>query len=89
MKSLETENNFLKEMIRTYYQPEIERLNNIIEELEKDMKEKYHKEIDYQLKIMQSDLMQGDYPISYYYSEQNEKLFSYYLYKLKELKEGK
>lgn len=32
-KSLEQENNFLKEMIRTYYQPEIERLHNIIKEV--------------------------------------------------------
>ena len=29
-ESLKQENSFLKEMIRTYYQPEIERLNNII-----------------------------------------------------------
>ena len=65
---------------------EIERLNNIINELEKDMIERNHKEIDYQSKIMQSDLMQGDYPVSYYYAEQNEKLLNYYLNKLQELK---
>ena len=34
-ESLNQDNSFLKEMIRTYYQPEIERLNNIINELEK------------------------------------------------------
>ena len=69
------------------YSEEYKRLNNIINELEKDMKEKYHSEIDYQSKIMRSDLMQGDYPVSYYYSEQNEKLLNYYLNKIKELKE--
>lgn len=75
---LEKENRELKK--------EIERLNNIISELEKDMIERYHKEIDYQSKIMQSDLMHGDYPVSYYYAEQNEKLLNYYLNILKELK---
>jgi len=70
----------------TDMQEEIERLNNIISELEKDMIERYHKEIDYQSKIMQSDLMHGDYPVSYYYAEQNEKLLNYYLNILKELK---
>ena len=65
------------------------RLNNIINELEKDMREKYHKEIDYQTKIRESDLMQGDYPVKYYYAEQNEQLLNYYLNRLQDLKEGK
>lgn len=65
---------------------ELEKYKNIVDELEKEMRERYHKEIDYQSKIMRSDLMQGDYPVSYYYSEQNEKLLNYYLNKLNELK---
>lgn len=32
-ESLKQENQFLKEMIRTYYQPEIERLHSIIKEV--------------------------------------------------------
>ena len=51
---------------------EIERINNIINELEKCIKNKYYEAIDYQTKIRQSDLMQGDYPVSYYLEEQNE-----------------
>lgn len=73
----------------TEWESKCYKYQDIINELEKDMREKYHKEIDYQSKIMQSDLMQGDYPVSYYYAEQNEKLLNYYLNKLKALKEGK
>lgn len=46
-KSLKQENNFLKEMIRTYYQPEIEELNSKVENLmtlyttEREVKEDY------------------------------------------------
>lgn len=83
---LNEENKLFKKLYSETLE-EKDQLSNIIDELEKDMEEKYHKEIDYQSKIMQSGLMQGDYPISYYYSEQNEKLFNYYLNKLKELKE--
>ena len=68
---------------------EIERLNNIINELEKCIKDKYYEAIDYQTKIRQSDLMQGDYPASYYLSEQNEQLCNYFLSRLKDLQELK
>ena len=67
---------------------EIERLNNIINELEKCIKEKYNEVHNYQTKIRQSDLQQGDYPVSYYYAERDEKMSIYYLDKLKELKES-
>ena len=65
---------------------EIERLNNIINELEKCIKNKYYEAIDYQTKIRQSDLMQGDYPVSYYLEEQNEQLCNYFLNRLKRTK---
>ena len=68
---------------------DIERLNNIINELEKCIKDKYYGAIDYQAKIRQSDLMQGDYPVSYYLSEQNEQLCNYFLNRLKDLQELK
>ena len=68
---------------------EIERLNNIINELEKCIKDKYYEEVDYQIKIRQNDLIQGDYPISYYISEQNEHLCNYFLNRLKDLQELK
>ena len=70
-------------------QKEIVRLNNIINELEKCIKDKYYEAIDYQTKIRQSDLMQGDYPASYYLSEQNEQLCNYFLSRLKDLQELK
>ena len=53
-----------------------------------DIKEKYHEAINYQAKIRQSDLMQGDYPVSYYYSEQRELICNYFLNKIKDLKKG-
>lgn len=68
---------------------EIERLNNIINELEKCIKDKYYEAIEYQTKIRQSDLMQGDYPVSYYLEEQNEQLCNYFLNRLKDLQELK
>ena len=67
---------------------EIEILNNNINELEKCIKEKYNEAHDYQTKIRQSDLQQGDYPVSYYYAERDEKISVYFLDKLKELKEN-
>ena len=70
------------------YDLEIEQLNNIINELEKCIKEKYNEAHNYQTKIRQSDLQQGDYPVSYYYAERDEKMSIYYLDKLKELKES-
>ena len=42
-EKLKQENNFLKEMIRTYYVPEIDRLTNIINELEEYCKEEYYR----------------------------------------------
>ena len=68
---------------------EIERLNNIINELEKCIRDKYYEAIDYQTKLRQSDLMQGDYPVSYYLKEQNEQLCNYFLSRLKDLQEIK
>ena len=68
---------------------EIERLNNIINELGKCIKDKYYEAIDHQAKIRRSDLMQGDYPVSYYLSEQNEQLCNYFLNRLKDLQELK
>ena len=68
---------------------EIERLNNIINELEKCIKDKYYEAIDYQTKIRQSDLMQGNYPVGYYLEEQNEQLCNYFLNRLKDLQELK
>ncbi len=65
---------------------EVERLNNIINELEKCIKFDYLEECKYQANIRKSDLMQGDYPVRYYYSEQNTKLQTKYLNKLQELK---
>lgn len=65
---------------------EIERLNNIIDELEKDIKAKYNEAHDYQTKVRQSNLQQGDYPVRYYYAERDEKTYIYLLDKLKELK---
>ena len=75
---------FLKESTE-----EIERLNNIINKLEKCIKDKYYEAVDYQTKIRQSDLMQGDYPVSYYLSEQDEQLCNYFLNRLKDLQELK
>ena len=75
------ENHKLKE--------EVERLNNIINELEKCIKDKYYEAIDYQTKIRQSDLMQGNYPVGYYLEEQNEQLCNYFLNRLKDLQELK
>ncbi|MBR1386414.1 MAG: hypothetical protein IJ568_06260 [Bacilli bacterium] len=68
---------------------EINGLNNIINELEKCIKDKYYRAIDYQAKIRQSDLMQGDYPVNYYLEEQNEQLCNYFLNRLKDLQELK
>lgn len=68
---------------------EVYRLNNIINELEKCIKNKYYEAIDYQAKIRQSDLMQGDYPVKYYLAEQNEQLCNYFLNRLKDLQELK
>ena len=65
---------------------EIERLNNIINEFEKCIKFDYLEECEYQANIRKSDLMQGDYPVRYYYSEQNTKLQTKYLNKLQEIK---
>lgn len=63
--------------------------NNIINELEKCIKDKYYEAIDYQTKIRQSDLMQGNYPVRYYLEEQNEQLCNYFLNRLKDLQELK
>jgi hypothetical protein len=68
---------------------EIERLNNIINEIEKCIKDKYYEAIDYQAKIRQSNLMQGDYPVSYFLEEQNEQLCNYFLNRLKDLQKLK
>ena len=67
---------------------EIERLNNIINELEKYIKFDYLEECKYQANMRKSCLMQGDYPVRYYYyySEQITKLQAKYLNKLQELK---
>lgn len=68
---------------------EVVKRDNIINELEKCIKDKYYEAVDYQTKIRQSDLMQGDYPVSYYLSEQNEQLCNYFLNRLKDLQELK
>lgn len=79
----------IAESIRQDYEEEIERLNNIINELRKCIKDKYYEAIDYQAKIRQSDLMQGNYPVRYYLEEQNEQLCNYFLNRLKDLQELK
>ena len=48
---------------------EIERLNNIIDELEKDIKEDNQKAREYMKKVEQSGMCQGDYPVHYYYAD--------------------
>ena len=78
-----------QEIIINNQRKEIERLNNIINELGECIKDKYYEAIDYQAKIRQSDLMQGDYPASYYLEEQNEQLCNYFLNRLKDLQELK
>lgn len=76
-------------MILDNLQAENKRLNNIINELGKCIKDKYYEAIDYQAKIRQSDLMQGSYPVRYYLEEQNEQLCNYFLNRLKDLQEFK
>ena len=93
-----TEKVEYEDLLKNYYEKmeiieeqdkEIERLNNIINELEKCIKDKYYEAIDYQTKIRQSDLMQGNYPVGYYLEEQNEQLCNYFLNRLKDLQELK
>ena len=75
---LEKENRELKK--------EIERLNNIINELEKTLNYDIDKSEEYMNKFRRSDLQQGDYPVHYYRAEwQKEKAIGY-LDKLQELK---
>ena len=65
---------------------EIERLNNIINELEKILNYDIDKSGEYINKIRRSGLQQGDYPVHYYRAEwQKEKAIGY-LDKLQELK---
>lgn len=47
-ESLKQENKFLKEMIRTYYQPEIERLKSIIKEVRELLKNDYYEDGSFQ-----------------------------------------
>lgn len=68
------------------YRKEIERLNNIINELEKILNYDIDKSEEYMNKIRRSSLQQGDYPVHYYRAEwQKEKAIGY-LDKLQELK---
>lgn len=80
----------IADRLRTYddLKDEVNRKDNIINDLEKCIKEKYNEAHNYQTKIRQSDLQQGDYPVSYYYAERDEKMSIYYLDKLNELKES-
>ena len=65
---------------------EIERLNNIINEITKTIKDDYFKASDYVRKIEQSGKPQGDYPVYYYYNLKKQELTDEYLNKLQELK---
>lgn len=62
-------------------------LNGDWNKLKECIQEKYWEKIDYQAKIRRSDLQQGDYPVSYYYAEQSEKLCNYFLNRMKDIKE--
>ena len=64
----------------------IDRLNNIIDELEKDIKEDNQKAREYMKKVEQSGMCQGDYPVHYYYADKRIDLTEKYLERLKELK---
>ena len=65
---------------------EIERLNNIINEITKFIKHDYFKAREFKEKIQRSELCQGDYPIAYYHADWLEDTTDEYLNKLQELK---
>ena len=91
-KKLKEKIEILKSRLEEYQEyveinhKEIERLNNIINEITKTIKDDYFKASDYVRKIEQSGKPQGDYPVYYYYNLKKQELTDEYLNKLDELK---
>lgn len=66
---------------------EIERLNNIINEINILIKHDYFKARELKEEIQRSNLYQGDYPIAYYHAEWLEDITDIYLNKIQEIRE--
>lgn len=71
---------------KIYKDKEIERLNNIINEINILIKHDYFKARELKEEIQRSNLYQGDYPIAYYHAEWLEDITDIYLNKIQEIR---